>query len=96
MSSLTGRQPLPQPCLSGPTSSHGAQEVLNGSFVATGEGQFSICDSDPMFSEHLVYQSFPFLKSFAIHLLPFLFTHAPFIQTVTVICLGSNKLFSFI
>lgn len=62
MSSLTGRQPLPQPCLSGPTSSHGAQEVLHGSFVATGEGQFSICDSDPIFSIFSCLSIIPFPK----------------------------------
>ena len=40
----------PPPCLSGPGSSHGAQETLDGSFVATEEGQSLMCDFDPLIS----------------------------------------------
>lgn len=40
----------PPPCLSGPGASHGAQETLDGSFVATDEGQSPMCDFDPLIS----------------------------------------------
>lgn len=44
------RRTLPLPCLSGLVSSHGAQEMFHGSFVATDEGQSPICGPDPIFS----------------------------------------------
>lgn len=44
------RRTPPLPCLSGLVLSHGAQEMLHGSFVATDESQSPICGPDPIFS----------------------------------------------